>query len=236
MVELNEEQTALVHALIEKSTLSYHPFKEELLDHICTDIEVQINTGMPFPVATAKAFDTFPEDEIQEIEQQIIKSLNQKKVIMKKVSLLALACLLLVSTVILANNQEPPSISPLAGSFKVTSGFGQRVHPIFKKPKHHMGIDFGAPTGTPVVATSDGVVIEAKKKEGYGLTIIIKHDDAYQTLYAQLSAFDVEAGQKVKKGDVIGKVGSTGYSTAPHLHYEVIKDGKRKNPEEYIKP
>lgn len=236
MLELNEQQTALVHALIEKSTLSYHPFKEELLDHLCTDIEEQINTGMPFPEATAQAFDTFPEDEIQEIEQQIIKSLNQKKVIMKKVSLLALACLLLVSTVILANNQEPPSISPLAESFKVTSGFGQRLHPIFKTPKHHMGIDFGAPIGTPVLATSDGVIVEAGHKKGYGLTVVIKHDDAYRTLYAQLSEFEVEAGQKVKKGDVIGKVGSTGYSTAPHLHYEVIKDGKRENPEDYIKP
>lgn len=236
MVELNEQQTDLVEQLIEESELSYHPFKEELLDHLCSDIESRMAEGNAFPAAIAQTFDTFPKDEIKEIEEQILNSINRKHVIMKKVSLLALASLLLCSTFIWAHQQEPPSISPLGQSFEITSGFGQRIHPIYKNKRMHRGVDFRAPAGTPVMATSDGKVIKAGETYGYGIRIIIQHDDSYQTLYAQLSSLDVEEGQEVKKGEVIGKVGSSGLSTAPHLHYEVRKDGKVEDPEKYLQP
>lgn len=236
MVELNEVQTARVEELIAHSDLSYHPFKEELLDHICTDIEGRMNAGEAFPEALALTFDTFPKDEIKEIEEQILSSINQKHAIMKKVSLLALASLLLCSTFIWAHQQDPPTISPLGNSYEITSGFGQRVHPIFKEKRMHRGVDFRAPLGTPVLATSDGKVVEAGETYGYGIRIIIQHDESFQTLYAQLSTLNVEVGQEVKKGDVIGKVGSSGLSTAPHLHYEVRKDGKVEDPEKYLEP
>lgn len=236
MVELSEKQTDLVEQLIAKSELSYHPFKEELLDHICTDIESRMEAGNAFPSAIEQAFDTFPKDEIKEIEEEILNSLNQKHAIMKKVSLLALASLLLCSTFIWAHQQEPPSISPLGTTFEISSAFGQRMHPILKEKKMHLGVDFRAPEGTPVMATSDGKVVKAGETYGYGIRIIIQHDESYQTLYAQLSTMNVKVGQEVKKGDIIGKVGSSGLSTAPHLHYEVKKDGKYEDPEKYLKP
>ncbi|MEZ5043573.1 MAG: M23 family metallopeptidase [Saprospiraceae bacterium] len=235
-MELNDHQTTLIQALLDKSSLSYTPFKEELLDHICTDIENKMKAGISFPSAIAQAFDTFPEDEIKEIEQQIITSINQNNSMMKKVSFMALGCLLLLSTMLWANEQDPPDVSPLSKTFAISSGFGNRMHPVLKVEKMHRGIDMAAPTGTPVMATAAGEIIEVEEKYGYGLCIIIKHDDVYQTLYAQLSEFNVKKGQMVKKGDIIGKVGSSGISTAPHLHYEVLKNGMPDDPENYLKP
>ena len=132
---------------------------------------------------------------------------------------------------------DPPSIKPLEGDFKVNSGFGKRMHPLIKKRKFHSGIDFKAPTGTPVLATADGEVIVSKtNKTGYGKHIIIQHDEEFKTLYSHLSEIKIKVGDKIKKGDVIGLVGSTGTSIRPHLHYEVIKDGKKVDPEEYFNP
>lgn len=132
---------------------------------------------------------------------------------------------------------DPPSIRPIEGNSKINSGFGQRIHPVLKKKKFHAGIDFVSPLGTPVLATSDGIITFSKThKGGYGKHIIIQHDEAFQTLYAHLSEFKVKVGDKIKKGDVIGLVGNTGASTLPHLHYEVIKDGKKVDPEEYFNP
>jgi len=109
------------------------------------------------------------------------------------------------------------------------------MHPIYKVEKMHTGTDFRAPMGTPVLATSDGEIIKAKKQStGYGNLILIKHDTIYQSLYAQLSEINVKVGQLVKKGDVIGKVGSSGASTGPHLHYEVIENGKKVDPENFL--
>ena len=129
---------------------------------------------------------------------------------------------------------DPPSRSPLDEKPKVTSGFGMRFHPIFKERKMHRGIDLRAERGTPVYATADGVVEKAVTHNKYGKMIVLKHDSTYQTLYSQLSAFEVKIGMEVKKGDLIGRVGSSGLSTAPHLHYEVLKDGKAVNPEKYF--
>lgn len=127
-----------------------------------------------------------------------------------------------------------PSIRPiqrLGRKLEYLSGFGYRKHPVFKILKMHTGIDFGAPTGTAVYATGNGKVIRVEfKKDGYGRNIVIDHGYEYQTLYAHLSSVDVKVGQEIKRGQIIGRVGNTGTSTAPHLHYEVVYKKKKINP------
>lgn len=113
-----------------------------------------------------------------------------------------------------------------------TSKFGQRKHPILGYTIMHWGADFGAPTGTPVRAPGEGTITQAKRKGAYGMYVQIKHNSEYSTAYAHMSRFDekTRVGRKVKAGDVIGYVGNTGRSTGPHLHWELIKNGKKINP------
>lgn len=114
------------------------------------------------------------------------------------------------------------------------SGFGMRFHPIFKRHRMHKGIDFTCPSGTPIQATGDGVIEKVSKlKSGYGTHVVINHGFGYKSLYAHMSRVDVKKGEKIKRGQVIGAVGSTGTSTAPHLHYEVIHRGNKVNPIHY---
>lgn len=126
-----------------------------------------------------------------------------------------------------------PSRMPLAGSV-LTSGFGMRTHPVIGGRRKHSGIDLAASTGTPVYATADGVVSRADWFSSYGLYISVEHGASLQTRYAHLSRLAVAAGDTVRKGDLIGYVGSTGRSTGPHLHYEVRVDGLAVNPIPYM--
>jgi len=126
-----------------------------------------------------------------------------------------------------------PSRMPLAGA-QLTSGFGMRNHPVLGGRRRHSGIDLAAPTGTPVYATADGIVGRADWYSSYGLYISIDHGADMETRYAHLSRLAVAAGDTVKKGDLIGYVGSTGRSTGPHLHYEVRVDGLAVNPIPYM--
>ena len=126
-----------------------------------------------------------------------------------------------------------PAIQPVANKDlkRMTSGYGYRIHPIYKTRKMHYGMDFSAKTGTEIYATGDGVVSKVRRsKRGYGNYVKINHGFGYETLYAHMSKYIVKKGQKVKRGEVIGYVGNTGISTAPHLHYEVRKDKKKINP------
>ncbi|MGB3590090.1 MAG: M23 family metallopeptidase [Nonlabens sp.] len=129
-----------------------------------------------------------------------------------------------------------PAIQPVRNEdlTRMASGYGYRTDPFNKTRKMHRGMDFTAPRGTPVFATGDGVVTRSdNRSSGFGNHIRIDHGYGYVTLYAHLrrrSPYNVRRGQKVKRGDIIGYVGSTGRSEAPHLHYEVIKDGNRINP------
>lgn len=107
----------------------------------------------------------------------------------------------------------------------ITSGFGMRAHPIFGRTQMHAGVDLAAPTGSPVLATSDGRVDGAGWGGGYGLTVRLEHTEGFETRYGHLSRLAVVAGQTVRRGDVIGYVGSTGRSTGPHLHYEMRLNG-----------
>lgn len=126
-----------------------------------------------------------------------------------------------------------PAIQPVQNKDlkRMASGYGWRNDPFTKARKFHYGMDFTAPTGTPVYASGDGVVTRADNNSaGYGEHIRINHGFGYESLYAHLSQYNVRPGQKVKRGDVIGFVGSTGRSEAPHLHYEIRKDGEHLNP------
>jgi murein DD-endopeptidase MepM/ murein hydrolase activator NlpD len=128
--------------------------------------------------------------------------------------------------------QAIPSIQPINNRdlTRIASGFGMRMHPIYKIIKMHQGMDFTAPVGTEIYATGDGVIEKVGWTGGYGKTIMINHGYGYKTRYAHCSKFKCKRGQKVKRGDLIGFVGNTGQSTGPHLHYEVFKNKKQINP------
>ncbi|HEY8964562.1 MAG TPA: peptidoglycan DD-metalloendopeptidase family protein [Alphaproteobacteria bacterium] len=113
---------------------------------------------------------------------------------------------------------------------RMTSGFGARRHPVLGYNRMHKGVDFGAPTGTPIYAAGDGIVSRAGKFSGYGNYVSIKHNGTYSTAYGHMSKILVKNGQHVKQGQVIGKVGATGLATGPHLHFEVLKSGTQINP------
>lgn len=139
----------------------------------------------------------------------------------------------------LAKNKEEllaaiPAIQPVSNTDlrRIASGFGYRIHPIYKVRKLHAGLDFSAPIGTPIYATGDGKITTAKTRNGsgYGRYVKIDHGFGYETLYGHMNRVSVRVGQEVKRGDIIGYVGNSGRSTAPHLHYEVIRNGSKINP------
>lgn len=125
-----------------------------------------------------------------------------------------------------------PSIQPISNKdlTRIASGFGWRMHPIYRIPKRHEGVDFTAPTGTPIYASGDGVVTNCSYEGGYGNCLIINHGYGYQTRYAHLSAYAVKPGTRVKRGQKIALVGNTGASVGPHLHYEVEYNNQKVDP------
>jgi murein DD-endopeptidase MepM/ murein hydrolase activator NlpD len=130
-----------------------------------------------------------------------------------------------------------PAIQPVSNKelIRLASGFGVRIHPIYRVRKMHTGIDFSANIGTPIYATADGVVEEVQVNfSGYGKMVEIDHGFGYRTRYAHMHGFSVRKGQPVRRGDLIGYVGNTGLSTAPHLHYEVLINGKQVDPIHYF--
>ena len=164
------------------------------------------------------------------IETQRRIDVLQKQIVVQSKSLDEIA--------VLAENKEKflaciPAIQPVNNEdlTRMASGYGYRTDPFTKARKFHWGMDFTAPRGTPVYASGDGVVKRADaSSSGYGKHIRIDHGFGYVSLYAHLYKYNVRKNQKVKRGDLIGFVGSTGRSEAPHLHYEVFKDGERINP------
>lgn len=130
-----------------------------------------------------------------------------------------------------------PAIQPINNQelTRLASGYGMRIHPILKVRKLHTGLDYSAPRGTPIYATGDGTVTTVRTNfGGYGKEVEIDHGYGFVTKYAHMDSFNVKKGQKIKRGECIGYVGTTGSSTAPHCHYEIIKDGVKINPVHYI--
>jgi murein DD-endopeptidase MepM/ murein hydrolase activator NlpD len=126
-----------------------------------------------------------------------------------------------------------PAIQPLSNADlkRIASGFGYRIDPVYKTVKLHPGLDFAAPAGTPIYATANGTIeFAGNRGDGYGNNVIINHGYGYKTLYGHMFRIKARGGQKVKRGEVIGWVGSTGKSTGPHCHYEVIKNGNKIDP------
>jgi len=136
------------------------------------------------------------------------------------------------------NNKEKllaatPAIQPVSNADlkRIASGFGYRIDPVYKTVKLHPGLDFAAPAGTPIYATADGTVeFAGNRGDGYGNNVIINHGYGYKTLFGHMFRIKARGGQRVKRGEVIGWVGSTGKSTGPHCHYEVIKNGNKIDP------
>lgn len=127
-----------------------------------------------------------------------------------------------------------PSRRPV-DNMSLSSSYGMRVHPITGKVARHNGIDIPAPHGTPIYATADGIVGRAQRLGGYGLYVEIEHGNAIQTRYGHMSSYVVQSGQQVKRGDIVGYVGSTGRSTGNHLHYEVRIEGAPVNPMPFVR-
>jgi murein DD-endopeptidase MepM/ murein hydrolase activator NlpD len=178
-------------------------------------------------------------DDRLEREQLIINSLNKIDVIKRQMYIQSKSFDEIVD---LAKSKQKmlahiPAIQPIANKElkRLASGYGMRFHPILKVRRMHTGCDFSSPIGTPIYATGDGKIIKAQKsRRGYGNQIEIDHGFGYITKYAHLSEFSVRNGQNVKRGQIIGRVGSTGLSVAPHLHYEVIYKNRKVNPVNYF--
>ena len=128
-----------------------------------------------------------------------------------------------------------PAIQPVANKDlkRMASGYGYRIHPIYQTRIFHEGMDFSCDIGTPVYATADGVIKKARWESGYGYLITIDHGYGYETRYAHLKSFNVKAGQKVVRGEVIALSGNSGRSSGPHVHYEVLQKGRPVNPANY---
>jgi murein DD-endopeptidase MepM/ murein hydrolase activator NlpD len=130
-----------------------------------------------------------------------------------------------------------PAIQPVSNKdlSRIASGFGYRIDPVYKTTKFHAGLDFAAPQGTPIYATANGTVeVAGNTGNGYGNHVVISHGYGYGTLYGHMFRVKVRSGQKVKRGEIIGWVGSTGKSTGPHCHYEVHRNGDPVDPVYYF--
>jgi murein DD-endopeptidase MepM/ murein hydrolase activator NlpD len=169
--------------------------------------------------------------ENSEIITETTKSLDKlsKRVVIQSKSLDEIATLAKNKEALLASI---PAIQPVKNDDlkRMASGYGIRMHPILKYRKMHNGMDFSAPSSTEIFATGNATVKIAKRTSGFGNLIVLDHGFGYETYYAHLSEFNVKLGQQVKRGEIIGFVGNSGLSTAPHLHYEVHKNGRVVNP------
>ena len=159
---------------------------------------------------------------------------------MKKIVLIGMVCLLGMEVGIAQSGRirkitEIPIYFPLPKKHfkRVSSGYGYRYHPKTHKKKFHHGLDMAANKGVPIYAAADGTVMESRYDKGYGHYIKIKHKGEVQTLYGHMSRRRVRSQQKVRQGQIIGYVGSTGISTGPHLHFEIIKQNKKIDPFRY---
>ena len=209
-------------------------FRTELLDHICCMVEIQLTEGKDFASAYSEVLKTFGKEGFEELKQTspVVKKQRRNTISQILASGIAASIFMMVFGV---DAQEPPTISPLDHYKRITSNFGKRYNPLKRKEDFHKGIDFSAEIGTPVQSTAAGTVISVTNSVGgYGKKIEVEHSEGFVTRYAHLSEIKVKEGDLVTLGQVIGLSGNTGFSTAPHLHYEVIKDGQPQDPLNYF--
>jgi len=217
---------------------------ESILDHVKENDSIIYESIFESTESRKKGFETLYEDEINNDYDAFVESIHTKISILDKN--LSKELYLLNDLVGEATRHQDmltriPAIQPIDNKDlkRTASGWGWRIHPIYKIRKFHYGLDFTAPVGTPIYSTGDGIIefiasSTDKASQGYGNIIIINHGYSYKTLYGHMSKFNVKKGQTVKRGQIIGFVGSTGLSTGPHLHYEVIKDNEKVNPINYL--
>jgi murein DD-endopeptidase MepM/ murein hydrolase activator NlpD len=191
--------------------------KEEELTLLAKDKETQINeiTHRKQMTAAEREQDLRQYDAIEAQIREVIR-LRAEEILRQKVSMTPMG----------------PVIWPLAGY--VSSPFGMRMHPIFGVNRMHTGIDIDAPLGSPIVTAARGVVAFSGWLGGYGNTVIVQHDQIHTTLYAHLNSLPVDKDQDLEQGEVLGYVGMTGWTTGPHLHFEIRKNGDPVNPASYL--
>lgn len=253
-MHLNELQIDQVLKHLDQDINVSSKSKEEILDHICSQIENEMLHGSSFKSAFDKIFNPKQIDELilldkrlQRIQTPANNYLNYSLIAGITLSVFFLFFSFYKNPLQSAEpvqekfspqsqDNQTPSLWPVKSNLQVSSEFGMRMHPIKKKRAFHFGIDIPAKHGEPVLATADGKVIEiGYQAKGYGNYIIIEHNSSLRSFYSQLSKVTISKGDTVKKGQNIGQVGSSGLSTNPHLHFEIINDGKKVDPLKYIK-
>jgi murein DD-endopeptidase MepM/ murein hydrolase activator NlpD len=236
----------------EQMKLQYEIMQEKMksIDEVLTDLAQRddnlyraILEAEPIPRSIRKAgiggINRYSDLDGYENSDLVVNTAKKLDGIMKKVYVQSKSYDKVID---LARNKEQmlacmPAIQPLTNTdlTRTSSGWGYRIHPIYKIKVFHYGLDFAAPVGTEVYSTGNGVVERVERSmRGYGNNVIVDHGFGYKTLYAHMNDFNVRLGQKVKRGDIIGFVGNTGFSTGPHLHYEVIKNNEKVNPINYF--
>ena len=251
---LSEFDTPAMKALRKENTellTQYESLNEKLaqIENVLDQIQVRddniyrvVFNNDPIPESVRKAgfggVDNYSKFESFDNNNIVLNTSKKIDIISKQAYIQAKSYEDLLSQAITKEKElsSIPAIMPLSNKdlTYTSSGWGMRMHPVYKVPRFHYGMDFVAPKGSPIYATGDGKVSSIQTlRTGHGKHVVIDHGFGYETLYAHLSAFNVKVGDKVKRGQVIGFVGSTGTSTASHLHYEVLKDGVNVNPMHY---
>jgi murein DD-endopeptidase MepM/ murein hydrolase activator NlpD len=186
-----------------------------------------INVNQDYQRDKTFVYDPYLDNTVNEIERKLIAIVNTLSTDVKNGPIDFLN-----PDLDLLSSGNLPSIYPTFG--RISDGWGMRIHPIYHKLAFHFGIDFSNDIGTPIYATAPGKVIESTYVSDYGKVIKIEHGDGYETRYGHLYSIMVRAGDVVKKGQIIALMGSTGVSTGPHLHYEVLVNGNKVNPTGYL--
>lgn len=225
-----EETIERIRTLLVNSGVPKGALQEEMIDHYLSDLEAQINQNISPPLALQTTFKKIEKTDFSQLQ-------SKKKFHLPLILAVIFLCVISyfiyqnpkssADLTIVANSQAiAPDGWPLtASSTEVTSNFGMRIHPILKSRMQHRGIDIRAKIGTPVLATGVAIVKETGYTQKTGNYIILEHNDRFSSKYYHLSAIHVQQNDLVTKGSIIGEVGNTGKSLAPHLHYEII-DGK----------
>jgi murein DD-endopeptidase MepM/ murein hydrolase activator NlpD len=234
---------ARIVELLKLSGVSSDSNIEELTDHYLTQIEQSISHGSTEQKSIRETFQLIASTNLNTLEQK--KTLNRKWLFSTVIISLLLLVIVsqcknsseIITPTAMVASMETPNGWPIKGDIdQITSGFGLRKNPKSKTRRFHKGIDIKASTGTPVLSTGKGKVLEAGYNHSFGNYILIKHNEQYTTRYAHLSELKVDNAQPVGKGDIIGLVGNSGISFTPHLHYEVIKNEAVVDPMDVIAP